>query len=426
MVANTNIFTASESYLTEIARLYKDYISPDLTRLLKLTGFGAAEVQGEGCWVYDQAGKRYLDFSGGYGVLSLGHRHPKVIEAIKDQLDHLALSCRVFFNPLQAKLAERLAHIAPGELSFSFFSNSGTEAIEAALKTARLATGRTDFVSIEGSYHGKTFGGLSVSGRQRYKEPFAPLLSGCHVLPFGDIPALDQALTSKVAAFLIEPILGEGGIHVASIDYLRRARELCDERGVLFIADEVQSGLCRSGRWFAIDHSGVAPDMMVLAKALGGGVMPIGATLMTPKVARCYRGRPLLHTSTFGGNPLACRAALAALDVMEEEDLATRSAKSGAILVDALSQLAASYPDLIAAVRGQGLMVGVEFTEDKFGGSVIFEMVKQQVIAVYTLNQPKVLRFEPPLIVGKAEIDQAIEALKKALDVTRERLGKEG
>lgn len=425
-VATTNIFALDQPSLAEVTRLYREYISADMAKLLRLTGFGALESRGEGCWIYDQQGKRYLDFSGGYGVFSLGHRHPKVIAAVKDQLDHLALSSRVFFNPLQAQLAERMAQITPGNLKFSFFSNSGTEAIEAALKAARLATGRTGFVSTLDSYHGKTLGGLSVSGRARYQEPFQPLIPGARTVPFGDTGALDEALDETVAAFLIEPVQGEGGIHVASPEYLRAVRELCTERGVLLIADEVQSGLCRTGRWFAVDHAEVVPDIMTLAKALGGGVMPIGATVMTPEVAKAYQGRPLLHTSTFGGSPLACRAALAALEVMEEERLAEKAATSGDYLMAGLRALAGEFPDLVAEVRGQGLMVGMEFTEDKFGGSVIFEMVKRQVIAVYTLNQPRVVRFEPALNVETEEIESALSALKDSLVETRQRLGKEG
>jgi putrescine aminotransferase len=249
------------------------------------------------------------------------------------------------------------------------------------------------------------------------------LLPGCRTVPFGDPDALEEALDNSVAAFLIEPVQGEGGIHVASPEYLRRARELCDQHGALLIADEVQSGLCRTGRWFAVEHSGVNPDIMVLAKALGGGVMPIGATLMAPTVANAYRGRPLLHTSTFGGNPLACRAALASLEVMEEENLAEKAHRAGHLLIEGLESLAREFPDLVSEIRGLGLMVGMEFTEDKFGGSVIFEMVKRQVIAVYTLNQPRVVRFEPPLNVETEEIESVLRALKESLLETRQRLG---
>lgn len=419
-----NILEFDEPTLAEVVKCYKDHISPDLVRLLRLTGFGVMEMSAEGSWVTDQNGKRYLDFSGGYGVFSLGHRHPAVVAAVKDQLDKIALSSRVFLNPLQARLAQQLARFTPEGLEFSFFSNSGTEAVEAAIKMARLATGRRGLVSTLGSYHGKTLGSLSVSGREKYKEPFEPLVPGCKTVPFGNLEALKEALDETVAAFLLEPIQGEGGIHVASNDYLQAVRGLCDERGVLLIADEVQCGLCRSGRWFAVDEAGISPDIMTLAKALGGGVMPIGATVFNAKAGKAYKGRPLLHTSTFGGNPLACRAALASLLVMEKDNLATKALEKGRLLKDGLQGLAREFCDLVEEVRGRGLMLGMAFKEDKFGGSLIFEMVKRGVIAVYTLNQPRVIRFEPPLNVETVEIETALKALRESLEETRRRLGK--
>lgn len=423
-VLTQNILEFDDLTLDEVTRCYRNHISPDLVRLLRITGFGAMEMRAEGSWVVDQTGRRYLDFSGGYGVFSLGHRHPDVIAAVKDQLDKMALSSRVFFNPLQAKLAERLAAVTPEGLQYSFFSNSGTEAVEAAIKLARLATGRTKLLSTSGSYHGKTLGALSVSGRLKYKEPFEPLVPDCHQIEFGDLHALEQHIDESTAAFIIEPVQGEGGIHVASPEYLQAARRLCDQHGALLIADEIQCGLCRCGHWFAVDRAQVIPDIITCAKALGGGVMPIGATVYNAKAAAAYKGRPLLHTSTFGGNPLACRAALSSLAVMERDQLSKRAAESGAILESGLRKAAQEFPDLIDEVRGLGLMLGVAFKEDKFGGSVIFEMVKRNVIAVYTLNQPKVLRFEPPLNVETDEIETALQALEESLKETRKRLGK--
>lgn len=423
-ILTQNILEFDELTLQEITRCYREHISPDLLRLLRITGFGALEMSAEGSWITDQTGRRYLDFSGGYGVFSLGHRHPAVVAAVKDQLDRIALSSRVFLNPLQAKLAEKLAQLTPEGLKFSFFSNSGTEAMEAAIKLARLSTGRTKFVSTEGSYHGKTLGSLSVSGRVKYKEPFEPLIPDCRLIAFNDPSALEEAIDDSTAAFIIEPIQGEGGIHVADIEYLKLAREICDKHGALLIADEVQCGLCRSGHWFAVDRARISPDIMVCAKALGGGVMPIGATIYTARAAEAYKGRPLLHTSTFGGNPLACRAALAALKVMEAENLTQRAAASGQLLKSGLERLGQEFHDLIEEVRGVGLMLGLAFREDRFGGSAIFEMVKRNVIAVYTLNQPKVLRFEPALNVETVEIEMALEALEQSLSETRRRLGK--
>ncbi len=408
--------------LHEVSKLYRDHISPDLARLIKFSGYGSIEESAEGALIHSQNGRSYLDFSGGYGVFSLGHRHPRVVEAVRRQLDKMPLSPRVFLNEHQAYLAQKLSQITPGKLQYSFFCNSGTEAVEGALKIARAATGRAKLVAAQNSYHGKTLGALSVTGREKYQQAFQPLLSPVEFVPFGNLKALEQAIDEQTAAFIIEPVQGEGGINVAPRGYLERAQELCRERGALLIADEVQSGLGRTGLMFGVDHWGVQPDVITLAKALGGGVIPCGAYVVTPEVQAAYRGQPLLHTSTFGGNPLACVAALATLEVLEEEQLVTRAQKSGQMLLSLLKGLADKYPTLVAEARGLGLMLGLELKEDKFGGAVITEMAKLGVIAVYTLNQPRVLRFEPPLNVERTEIEQVVQALDQALGKTQERM----
>lgn len=408
--------------LHEVSKLYRDHISPDLARLIKFSGYGAIEVKAEGARISTANGRSFLDFSGGYGVFSLGHRHPKVIEAVRDQLDQMPLSPRVFLNEPQARLAQKLAQMTPGNLQYSFFCNSGTEAVEGALKIARASTGRVKFVAAENSYHGKTLGSLSVTGRAKYQEAFQPLVGPVDFVPFGDQEALEAAIDQETAAFIVEPVQGEGGIRVAPAGYLEKAQQLCRQRGALLIADEVQSGLGRTGLMFAVDHWGVQPDIITLAKALGGGVVPCGAYVVTPEVQSAYRGQPLLHTSTFGGNPLACVAALATLSVLEEEQLVARARKSGEMLLASLKGLAEKYPTLVAEARGLGLMLGLELKEDKFGGAVISEMARLGVIAVYTLNQPRVLRFEPPLNVERTEIEQVVQALDQALGKTQERM----
>lgn len=411
-----------QNIIHEVSKLYRDYISPDLARLIKLGGYGTVEAHAEGSFVCDVQGRSYLDFAGGYGVFSLGHRHPEVVEAVHQQLDRMPLSSRVFLNRHQAYLAEKLALLTPGSLRYSFFSNSGTEAVEAALKLARAATGRSRFVSTLNSYHGKTIGSLSVSGRINYQQPFQPLLTDVEHVPFADASALERAITADTAAFIIEPIQGEGGIHPAPDGYLQKAQELCRHHGALLIADEVQCGLGRSGRLFACEHWGIEPDIMVLAKALGGGVMPIGATVSTPEVQAAYRGKPLLHTSTFGGNPLACAAALKTLEILERGLLVDNARQAGKYLLDRLEQLADEFSDMVLEARGLGLMLGLELKEDRFGGSVIAEMARQRVVAVYTLNQPRVIRFEPALGVERTEIEQMLTALHQALKTTRERM----
>lgn len=397
---------------------YSEHINPYLARLMNFAGF-TVEVKGEGCVLTDHEGKEYLDCLGGYGVFSLGHRHPKVVEAVKNQLDNLPLSGKTFFSANQANLAEKLASLCPGDINYAFFSNSGTEAVEAAMKFARAATGKTEFVSTHGGYHGKTMGALSLTGRAKYQERFQPLVPGVHFVNFGDEHALSR-IDTNTAAFFIETVQGEGGIHVAPDGYLEAARRACDRVGALLVVDEVQTGLGRTGKMLGIDHFGVQPDMITFAKALGGGVMPIGATLGTPKIwERVFSENPLLHTSTFGGNPLACAAGLAAVQVIEEEGLCERSAVMGELLIAGLRDMA-SRCDLIAEVRGQGLMIGVEFAMDEVGELVIAQMTKRGLIAAYTLNNPRVIRFEPPLIITKDQIEFAVRTFEEAVEETKE------
>ena len=298
------------------------------------------------------------------------------------------------------------------------------EAAEAALKIARMATGKTDFVSTHGAYHGKTMGALSVTGREVYRKPFEPMLPGAVFVPFNDADAIDAAITDQTAAVILEPVQGEGGINVPSDDYFPRVREICDRRGVLLIADEVQTGLGRTGAMFAVSHWNVAPDMMVLAKSLGGGVMPIGATLATAAIwDRVFRENPFIHTTTFGGNELACAAALAALQATEDENLPARARDNGAYFLEGLKRVQAKYPKILADARGLGLILGVEFTDSDIGKLVIGTMVHRGVIAAYTLNNPKVIRFEPPLIITREQIDHVLEVFAAGVQDAIDLLG---
>jgi len=408
-----------ESLRERVVAEYAAHVNPYLAKLMQFAGFGV-EVEAEGMYITDQDGRRYLDFLGGYGVFSFGHRPARIVEAVKAQLDRQPISGKTFFNPVMSAAATRLANLTPAGLDYVFFSNSGAEAVEAALKFAKAATGRAGIVSTEGGYHGKTIGSLSATGRAKYRAPFEPLMPGVTFVPYGDAGATRQAMDDGTAAVIIETVQGEGGVHVPPAGYLTELRKACDEVGALLIVDEVQTGMGRTGRNFGCDHEGVTPDIMTLAKALGGGVVPIGATLGTAAVwEKVFAVNPLAHTSTFGGNPLACAAAVAALDVLVEDRLAERAAARGEQLMNELRAKTA-HLDLVAEVRGQGLLVGVEFRLDEVGELVIAQMVKRGVIAAYTLNNPRVIRMEPPLIVSEAEVSHATDVFAEAVAETAE------
>ncbi|ADR36516.1 aspartate aminotransferase family protein [Oceanithermus profundus] len=402
--------------------LYERHVNPGLAGLLRFTGLDVVEDHAEGMYVWDTQGKRYLDFLGLYGTLNLGHRHPRVVEAVKRQLDRMPMSVRVMISEPTARLAARLAEITPGDLSMTFFGNSGAEAVEAAFKLARMHTGKPEIVTTEKGFHGKTMGALSLTPKPEYQEPVAPLVPGVKVVPFGDADAVAAAIGPDTAAVIVEPIQGEGGINLPPEGYLRELRRITAERGVLLIFDEVQTGMGRTGRLWASEWEGVAPDLLTSAKALGGGVMPIGAVVGRAELFEPFLENPLVHSSTFGGNPLAAAAALAAIEVTLEEDLPARALAMGERLMQGLRELAARFPELIAEVRGKGLLVGLEFTDADIGAIAISELAARGVLTAFGLNNPKVVRLEPPLIVEEVHIQEALEALEQSLKATLEML----
>ncbi|HEX8552184.1 MAG TPA: aminotransferase class III-fold pyridoxal phosphate-dependent enzyme [Abditibacteriaceae bacterium] len=399
---------------------FEEHVNPSLASLLKFMGFDSVEVEARDCIVRDSQGREFLDCLGGYGTMSVGHTHPRVVQAVKNQLDKMAMSSRVLFNAPQALLAKKLAEITPGNLNCAFFCNSGAEAAEAAIKIARMKTGRTKLVSASGSYHGKTLGALSVSGREKYKSPFAPLIPNCFNVPFGDIAALETTVDSETAAILLEPIQGEAGIILPPDGYLKAAREIADRNGALLVFDEVQTGLGRTGKLWGCDWDGVAPDLMLLAKALSGGCVPIGAVVGTPETWTIWSENPLIHSTTFGGNPLACAAALETIAVIEEENLVARSLAQGEKLMARLRATQSEFPHCVKEIRGRGLMIGFEFTHEDIGGLAIAGLAQRHVLCAYSLNNPTVMRFEPPLTISDEQIEWAATAFHEAVAQTSE------
>jgi putrescine aminotransferase len=412
-----------EALAAEVYENYKEFVNPTLARVMKLSG-SPVEARAQGCMIWDQTGKAYLDFAGGYGVFTLGYSHPRVVEAVCAQAERIALSGKTMFNVLLGRAARRLAELAPGDLKISFWCNSGTEAVEGAIKLARAATGRAKIVGTQDAFHGKTLGALSVSGRETFQTPFRPLLADSTSVLYGMTEGLEEALCDA-AAFVVEPVQGEGGVHVPAAGYLRDVRAICDRTGALFIADEIQTGLGRCGFRFACDRDGVVPDVMTLAKGLSGGVVPVGAFIAKPQHwNRAFGQAPLLHTSTFGGSEIACAAALASLNVLEDEALAQRARARGEQLLCGARSIAAEFPDVVREARGLGLLVGVELTNEGYGGWIIPEMLKHGVTAAWTLNAQHVIRLEPPLIVNEAEVDRALAALRAGVATAYDRLGK--
>ena len=361
-------------------------------------------VKGRGAEVWDDEGRRYIDCVAGIGVASVGHANPALADALAGQARTLVTCPGIFYNDVRARLLEKLAAVAPPGLQRGFLCNSGAEAVEAAIKFARLTTGRTGIVSAMRGFHGRTMGALSATYKKEYRELFKPLVPGFSFVPFNNPARLREAVGDDTAAVVIEPVQGEGGIRPASAEYLRAAREICDETGAILVFDEIQTGFCRTGRMFACEHHGVTPDMLCLAKAIAGGV-PLGAVLADPRIQL----PPGKHGTTFGGNPLACAAALAAIRFMEDERLAERAELLGARFRERFER---RTPGRVRALRQIGLMIGVELKER-------CRPYIEALAAKGILTLPAgttVIRLLPPLVISEAQIDEVVDVLAEVLE----------
>ena len=359
-------------------------------------------VSGKGARLYDEEGREYIDCASNVGVSNIGHGHQAVADAIYEQYLALGNCYSMFYNPVRARLAKKLAKLAPGNLNLVFFCNSGAEAIEGALKFARSTTGRPEIISAMRGFHGKTMGALAATWGPEYQKPFAPMMPGLKHVPFNNFAKLETALSEKTAAVLLEIIQGEGGVRVGDKDYFRQVRELCNSRGVMLIIDEVQTGFGRTGSMFACEQF-VTPDILCLAKSLAGGI-PMGAVICTDRIKVPVKS----HTSTFGGNPTACAAALASLEVIEKEGLIENAETLGNYLIE---QLRGIESKKIREVRGLGLMIGIELKEK--AGPYVQMLMAKGVIAL--LAGATVIRLLPPLVISREEIDTAVSVLKEIL-----------
>lgn len=385
--------------------LYQDIIEKDSKYVFQnYTRQPIAITSGQGALVRDSQGKEYIDCVAGIAVNNIGHCHPAVVEAVSRQVSELIHVSNLYYTSQQAELAARL--IPRTGMDRVFFCNSGTEAVEGALKLARRATGRTGFVAAEHSFHGRTMGALSVTHKPQYRDPFQPLIQNVEFVPYSDVEALKGVVNKDTASLILEPIQGEGGIRVPDDGYLQAARDICEDAGALLILDEVQTGMGRTGKWFGREHSGVVPDIMTMAKAMAGG-LPMGALLASEETAsKMQKGD---HAATFGGGPLLCAAALASLKVIEDEALVDRSARMGHYLVDKLEKIEL---EAVREIRGKGLMVGMELAVKC--GPVVDYARENGVLLNCTSDS--VLRFVPPLVITQEQVDEVTDVVAEGIE----------
>ena len=369
-------------------------------------------TRAEGVWVEDPEGNKYMDMLSAYSAVNQGHRHPKIIQALKDQADKVTLTSRAFHNDQLGPWYEKVCQLTKKEMVLPM--NTGAEAVETAVKTARrwsydvkgVAENQAEIIACVGNFHGRTMTAVSLSSDDEYKRGFGPMLPGIKLIPYGDLEALKGAITPNTAAFLIEPIQGEAGIVIPPKGFMKAALDLCKENHILFIADEIQAGLARTGKMFACEWEGITPDMYILGKALGGGVFPISCVVANKEILGVFN--PGSHGSTFGGNPMACAVSIAALDVLIDEKLAEKSLELGEYFLNKLKEI--NNP-LIKDVRGRGLFIGVELTAP---ARKYCEQLKDQGLLCKETHDT-VIRFAPPLIISKEELDWAIERINNVL-----------
>jgi putrescine aminotransferase len=416
-----------QSFIAETVESYEKYYNRGFITYRKAVTeagqFAALEWSGQGSILRDLLGREYIDCLGGYGIFSAGVNHPRVVKAVTDQIQRMALNSQELLEPWRAALARVLAEVTPGELQNSFFINNGTDAIEGAIKLTRLYTGRSTFISTLGGFHGKTMGSLSLMGKASFREPFQSGLQDVRFVPYGDADALEvefrrcDAVGIHIAGVVLEPVQGEAGGIVPPDEYLPRARELCTRFGALLIADEIQTGMGRTGKLWGVDHWNVVPDIMCVGKSIGGGVMPLSAFISTPHIWEVMIPNPIIHSTTFGGNPLACAAGLAAIQVTLEEDLPGQAASKGEFLLRELGCLQQKYPQVLQAAHGKGLLIGMEFPVQEIGWKVASGLFKRGVLVAGTYSKAQVIRIEPALGIAT---DLLQEMLNRLEDTFRE------
>jgi len=406
--------TVSENFANHVNKGFLEYRKS----VTETEDFALTDWYGQGSILKDVLGREYIDMLGGFGLYGPGIRHPKIVASVKAQLDRSPQYSQEMLDPLRAHLAKVIAELTPGKIQYGFFANSGTEAVDGAMKLAKFHTGKKGFIATTGGFHGKSLGALSLLGKAVFREPVLPLLEGIHHVPFGDADAVKKTLEVakitgiSIAAVVAEPIQGEAGAVVPPDDYWPALRDICDHYGVLLIADEVQTGFGRTGKIFGVDHWDVTPDIMCFGKSLGGGVVPISGFFSTAEIWKCMEPNPFMHTTTTGGNPLACASALTQIQVLLEENLPQQAAEKGDYIIKKIGELKDKYPGILDEVRGKGLLIGMVFPTDEIGYQVASGLFSRNVLTAGTLTNSKTIRIEPALNVPYEIIDQMLVRLE--------------
>jgi putrescine aminotransferase len=411
-----------QAFIAETVESYEEYYNRGFIGYRKSVTeagqFAALEWSGQGSLLYDLLGREYIDCLGGYGIFSAGVNHPKIVKAVTDQMQRMALNSQELLEPWRAALSRVLAEVTPGDLQNSFFINNGTDAIEGAIKLTRLYTKRNTFISTIGGFHGKSMGSLSLMGKASFREPFLFGLQDVRFVPYGDADALEsefqrcEAVGVRIAGVVLEPVQGEAGGIVPPPDYFPQARELCTRYGALLIADEIQTGMGRTGKLWGVDHWDVVPDIMCVGKSIGGGVMPLSAFISTAAIWEVMIPNPIIHSTTFGGNPLACAAGLAAIQVTLEEDLPGQAAVKGEFLLRELGCLQQKYPQVLKDAHGKGLLIGMEFPVQEIGWQVASGLFKRGVLVAGTYSKAQVIRIEPALGIPMELLQEMLDRLE--------------
>ena len=423
LIAGRELSTAEKhAFIAETVESYEQYYNRGFIGYRKSVTeagqFAALEWSGEGSLLCDLLGREYIDCLGGFGIFSAGINHPKIIKAVTDQIQRMALNSQELLEPWRAALARVLAEVTPGNLQNSFFINNGTDAIEGAIKLTRLYTKRHTFISAIGGFHGKSMGSLSLMGKASFREPFEPGLQDVRFIPYGDAEALEsefrrcEAVGVRIAGVVLEPVQGEAGGVVPPPEFFPRARELCTRYGALLIADEIQTGMGRTGKLWGVDHWNVVPDIMCVGKSIGGGVMPLSAFISTAEIWEVMVPNPIIHSTTFGGNPLACAAGLAAIQVTLEEDLPGQAGMKGEFLLRELACLRDKYPRVLKAAQGKGLLIGMEFPVQEIGWKVASGLFKRGVLVAGTYSKAQVIRIEPALGIPMELLQEMLNRLE--------------